>query len=113
MTDYADRGVVEDAIEGWTDGQIVCRANNQHAWKPFTVQRGVGYLLITQRCTRCLNRRTAEMDNDGYMLTRWSIDYRTGYLLEGLGRVGPDGRAALRLATLRGLTITDMEYEDE
>lgn len=110
--EYASRSAVEDAAYDWNDGQIVCRANNLHAWKPFTARRGRGYILLTQRCTRCFNRRTAEMDEQGYLITRWKIEYREGYLLKGLGRVGPDGRAALRLATLRGLTITDMEEDD-
>jgi hypothetical protein len=110
MTDWASRDAVNVALERWSDEQVACRAY-AHTWRPFSVQHRPGVYIITQRCSRCRNRRRQEINEQGYPLGPWRTTYQRGYLLEGVGRLGVDGRAALRLATLRGATIVEVEDE--
>lgn len=48
------------------------------------------------------------MDSRGYA-SPWKYIYADGYLTKDLGRIGGDGRAVLRLAALRNLTILEPE----
>jgi len=48
------------------------------------------------------------MNESGYLLSGWHIDYtNTNYLLQGMGRVGVDGRAVLRIVNLRSAAIVE------
>lgn len=107
MTRWADPSNVTTAANAWSDGIVHCRIYG-HGWTPLTVQRddGTGY-LVTQQCRRCGGRRFNEMDEFGYA-SAWRYNYATGYLNEDLGgRIGLDGRAVLRLAAIRHLTVQD------
>lgn len=105
MTKWADLDAVESNIADWTDSVISCRIYG-HNWTASSVFRvGDGY-TVTQKCSRCANGRTQDMDSRGFA-TSWTYSYSDGYLTKGLGRIGGDGRAALRLATLRNLTIPE------
>jgi hypothetical protein len=62
---------------------------------------------IWQRCGRCRTERRQEIDEQGYPQSSWRMTYTEGYLLRNMGRVGTDGRAVLRLATLEGFSIIE------
>ena len=110
MTSWASPADVERAAETWSDGQVNCRTYG-HAWRPLTVSHRPGVYTIFQRCGRCRSERHQEVNEQGYQISTWKIHYEDGYLLHNLGRVGADGRAVLRLVTLRGLSIVE-EPED-
>jgi len=113
MTDWATRDAVQNASEDWTDEQITCRIYS-HAWRNHTVTHHTGSdtFTIAQRCTRCRNQRYQSIDSRGYPLGPWNTNYQHGYLMPpGAGRVGVDGRAALRLASLRNVTIREVTDE--
>jgi len=83
---------------------IACRAYG-HSWQPSTVTLHDGSYVIRQRCgRRCGTEREGTMTMGGY-LHGWRMTYREGYLLSHLGRVDQEGRARIRLATLRGVPI--------
>jgi hypothetical protein len=117
--EWADPNVVEAAATEWTDAQIACRTNG-HAWRSHTVIRRPGLYSIRQRCSRnCGCWRETDMNDDGYLVSGWKMIYpKSGrYLLrsddgKGVGRVGQDGRARLRLAGLRNAVIIEEEPED-
>lgn len=113
MTRWADPEFVEAAAAEWTDAQIQCRTNG-HAWRPHTVIRRPRLYSILQRCSRnCGCYREADMDDGGYLVRGWRMKYvKPEYLLhdadgKGVGRVDQDGRARLRLAGLRNVTIIE------
>lgn len=110
MTTWASRDAVESALTDWSDAQIACRAY-QHNWRPLNVVHRPGFYTVSQRCSRCRNERTQDITEQGYVATPWRMVYREGYLLKNAGRVGIDGRAALRLATLRNLTVNEVVDE--
>lgn len=106
---WAEVSIVEAMSEQWQDAIVQCRIYG-HAWRPLTVRRhGLGF-VVTQSCHRCRNMREQNMDSRGYG-TPWKMRYEDGYLLTGLGRIDQEGRAVLRLAAIRHLTI--IEEEDE
>lgn len=108
MTAWADPKAVEDAAASWTDKWVHCRIYG-HGWTPSSVTRvGEGF-VVRQRCNRCTNVREQAIDSRGYNLTPWRYIYPEGYLTKNLGRIGGDGRAVLRIAALRHLTILDPE----
>jgi hypothetical protein len=112
MTRWADPARVSEAIgERWTPQQIECRTYG-HNWRSLTVLHRPGVYTIAQRCSRCRNERQRDITEEGRTLNSWRHTYRRGYLLEGLGRVGEDSKCALRLASLDGMTIQEVE-EDE
>src|SRR4029077_3374336 len=97
MTVWADPDDVAEAAEGWSEGQIECRALGQHPWRNRTwFVRGPATVLV-QRCPRCLNERVRDLDSQGYWVSEWRRSYEPGYLLVGKGRLGDDARAPLRL----------------
>lgn len=110
MTTWASEAAVEEAMREWTLDQQACRLDG-HTWRPRTAFHRPGFYTITQRCSRCRNERERDIDEQGYPVTRWSIKYRKTYLLEGLGRVGQNGKALLRLESLRNMTIVEVEDE--
>ena len=104
MTEFADPDDVEDATHHWSKAMLACRAYG-HAWMPSTVSLHLGAYVIRQRCSRrCGTEREGTMTAGGYM-QGWRMTYRDGYLLTHRGRVDAEGRARIRLATLRGVTI--------
>jgi hypothetical protein len=115
---WADEHTVSEAIEGWTDAQLACRSNGQHAWptwKGTLVSHRPGVYTLRQRCTRnCGCWRQGDMNEQGYMVTTWKPVYpKNGtYLLpKGTGRIGQDGKAMMRL---HGITLaTVVEVTDE
>ena len=107
MTAWADPNAVEAAAEDWSDKLLHCRTYG-HGWTPSSVTRAGEGFVVRQRCPRCTNLRQQEMDSRGYA-TPWRYIYSEGYLTKGLGRIGGDGRAVLRLAALRHLTILEPE----
>jgi hypothetical protein len=108
MTDWAAPEDVRNAAVNWTEGQVNCRVFG-HAWRPLTVTHQPGVYTIFQRCGRCRNERQQEVDERGYAVSNWHTRYVDGYLLRKLGRVGTDGRAVLRLQSIRGLPITEVQ----
>ena len=108
MADWADPSAVARAAERWSNEQIRCRVSS-HSWDPRSVVLNVTtntYTMVEQ-CRRCRNQRVCEMDSRGYT-TKWRTQYQEGYLLKGMGRVGVDGRAVLRLVSLRSLRVNEV-----
>jgi hypothetical protein len=103
---WAEPDQVVAATEEWNDRVIACRIYG-HSWRPLTVTRDNSGYTVMQRCSSCTNRRVQEMDFRGFA-GPWRYVYREGYLTKDLGRIGSDGRAVLRLAALRNLTIRDV-----
>lgn len=120
MTNWADPNAVESAATEWTNAQVMCRANG-HAWRPQTVTHYPGVYVIRQRCSRnCGCYRECEMNDQGYLTSRWKMIYpqRGRYLLvdehgKSIGRVDAEGRARIRLASLRNVTIVEGVFDDE
>jgi hypothetical protein len=110
VTTWASPADVERAASQWSDGQVNCRTYG-HSWRPLTVTHRPGVYTIQQRCGRCRTERHQEVNEQGFPITGWHMRYEEGYLLRNLGRVGADGRAVLRLTTLRALTV--IEEPDE
>ncbi len=104
---YATPEKVEAAVESWSFSQVDCRLYG-HNWRSLSVihHKGGDY-TVSQRCVRCRNTRQQMVDYKGYPLGTWSIQYREGYLLKDLGRVGADGKAYLRLTSILNLPITE------
>jgi hypothetical protein len=107
MTRWADPSAVEDASAEWSDKLVHCRIYG-HGWTPSSVTRAGDGFIVRQQCGRCTNEREQVMSSTG-MAEPWRYIYSEGYLTEGLGRIGGDGRAVLRLAALRNLTILEPE----
>jgi len=99
---------LHSAIEEWSDGVIECRAEFQHQWRRSTVAHRPGIFTIRQRCPRCRNERERDINEQGYVLSKWRRTYRPGYLLTGLGRLDEDDRAALRITSLRNANIIEV-----
>jgi hypothetical protein len=99
---------LDQAIDAGSDGVIECRAEFQHQWRRLTVAHRPGFFTIRQRCTRCRNERERDINERGYVVSKWRRTYRPGYLLAGLGRLDEDHRATLRLASLRNANIVDV-----
>lgn len=116
MTDeqpfYAAIEQVEEAAHAWSNAILMCRLYG-HAWKPSTVTRNNRGYTVRQRCTRrCGCEREMLMDSRGYVVKRWALHYTDGYLLDKhTGRIGPDGKAVMRIVSLRHLTV--IEGDDE
>jgi len=108
-TEWASAQAVEDATTRWSPGQIECRTYGHGLWRPHTVTHRPGQYTVYQRCPRCYARRKQRITESGYPLSGWQMDYHEadGYLLKGVGRVGPDGKAVLRLAALRGHPVIE------
>lgn len=107
MIRWADPSQVTTAANDWSDGIVHCRIYG-HGWTPHTVTRdtgGTGY-VVHQQCRRCGCRRHQEMDQFGHA-SKWRYTYATGYLVDIGGRINSDGRAVLRLAAIRHLTVQD------
>lgn len=107
MTTWAQPTAVEEAAAGWSDRTLHCRIYG-HGWTPSSVTRAGQGFVVRQQCKRCTNSREQEMDSRGYA-SPWKYIYSDGYLTKDLGRIGGDGRAVLRIAALRNLTILDPE----
>lgn len=112
MPTWAAPEDVESAAQNWSYEQVNCRIYG-HNWRPLTATHRPGFYTLYQRCGRCASSRTQELDDYGFPLSGWHIVYSEGYLLKNLGRVGQDGRAVLRLTSLRGITVTEVQDEPE
>lgn len=109
-TRWADTEQVSAYADSHGDRVVNCRTYG-HGWSASSVTRaGLGYVVM-QRCGRCGNRRSHNMDSRGYA-TPWRYLYVEGYLTEDMGRIDTDGRAVLRLAAIRHLTILDPEGDN-
>lgn len=111
---WATREQVEEAAAEWEDAVIMCRASG-HSWQPSTVTHDRHGYTITQACLRpgrirCGCTRTRNMTERGYY-TKWKPYYPPGYLLVGMGRIDGEGRAALALASIRHLSVVEVEDE--
>jgi len=111
VTTWASPEDVQSAADRWTDGQVDCRIYG-HSWRSLSAIRHPGAITVYQRCSRCTSMRHQDINERGYPLSRWHIGYSDGYLLRNMGRVGQDGRAVLRLASLRSLTFVEQESVD-
>lgn len=109
MTHFADPDDVEQAANGWTNAVVQCRTYS-HSWHPMSVTHQPGFYTITQRCSRrCGCTRVCTMDERGYMQGTWQIRYPQGYLMDkGAGRVDFNGRARLRLVSLRSFAVVEV-----
>lgn len=112
MTNFADPDDVAAAAAGWSDAVVQCRIYG-HSWRPLTVRHSLGTYTIVQRCSRrCGCQRETTMNERGYLHGGWKLSYADGYLMEkGTGRVDGDGRARLRIVSLRSMTV--IEGDDE
>lgn len=113
MTEYAEPERIEDAALAWSNAVLTCRLNG-HAWRASTVVHNNRGYTIRQRCTRrCGCEREMLMDGNGYVVKPWQLHYPSeGYLLEKhTGRVSQDGKARMRIVSLRHLSV--IEGEDE
>lgn len=109
-TRWADTYDVEAYAADHRPAIVQCRVYG-HGWKPSSVTRaGLGFVVM-QRCSRCGNRRTHDMDSRGYAQS-WRYLYTEGYLTEDMGRIDVDGRAVLRLSAVSHLPINDPEGDD-
>lgn len=108
MASWATPEDVQKAADGWTDGQVQCRVYG-HSWQSLTATHEPGVFTVYQRCVRCGSERMQDIDERGYPMTRWQLRYRDGYLLRKMGRVGTDGRAVLRLSSIRSLHIAERD----
>lgn len=106
MTKWAEPQNVQAATQRWNDNIVACRTYG-HSWRPLTVFMDSNGYTVQQRCSRCGNRRAQEMDLRGFA-TPWRYSYTDGYLTKDLGRIGTDGRAVLRLAAIRNLTVREV-----
>lgn len=109
MTTWATAADVERAAQRWSDAQKECRTYG-HPWRAHTVTHRPGIYTEIQRCDRCQNTRRQEVNDRGYPLGPWMIDYRPGYLLRNVGRLGADGKAVLRLSSLMTRAVIEEEY---
>lgn len=109
MTTWATTEAIQSAADDWTDGQVQCRSYG-HAWRSLTATHVPGVYTIYQRCQRCTTERSQDMNDSGYVLGPWRLHYVDGYLLKNLGRVGQDGRAVLRLSSLRSIEVRESEH---
>jgi len=110
MTTWATPADVEKAAADWTVGQVTCRTYG-HNWHPLTVSHRPGSFTVWQRCGRCQTERRQEIDEQGYPRAGWNMSYTDGYLLKNMGRVGTDGRAVLRLTTIRSFNVVEEPVE--
>lgn len=108
MADWATPGDVSNAAADWSEGQVNCRVYG-HTWRPMTVTHRPGIYTIYQRCGRCRCDRWQEVNESGYPVSGWHITYIDNYLLKNLGRVGADGKAVLRLRSIRGLSVLEVQ----
>ena len=103
---------VERAMQTWNPATIECRTN-RHFWRPYSARhlRRARIYEVEQQCGRgCGVRRRGDMTEDGYLVSGWHPIYPPeGYLLKGLGRVGVDGMAVLRLANISGLEVEEVD----
>lgn len=106
-----ERRTLDEAIEEWSAGVIECRSEFQHQWRRLTVAHRPGVYTIRQRCVRCRNERERDINEQGYVLSKWRRTYRPGYLLAGLGRLDENHRATLRIESLRNAKIIDVSDE--
>jgi hypothetical protein len=84
---------------------LLCRTFG-HNWAPYTAReqgRGRARLFeVGVRCPRCTTVRHLRVNGLGEIVGG-RYDYPDGYLLEGLGRIAGDSRAALRLVSMTNL----------
>lgn len=111
MTSWATPESIQSAADSWTDGQVQCRTYG-HSWRSLTATHSPGVYTVYQRCTRCSAERHQDINERGYPLSPWRTRYTDGYLLRNVGRVGVDGRAVLRLSSLRSIEVTEFENAD-
>lgn len=104
----ASRERIEELAADWKQAWVECRSYG-HNWVAATVTHRRGSYTIIQRCARrCGATRAQDITEDGYPTTGWAITYPPGYLLpKDTGRVGPDGRAALRLVSITSQHVTE------
>lgn len=92
-TPPGDPSLTAEAAAGWKEGQRRCRSRGRHNWGPFTVYEHRTYLEVVEQCSHCRNRRSADYvktDRGLRKASKWTPDYRDGYLL-------PRGATPLRL----------------
>lgn len=111
MTEWAEPAAIQAAADGWTDGQVQCRVYG-HSWRSLNATHSPGVYTIYQRCSRCGNERHQDINERGYPVSPWRTRYTDGYLLRKVGRVSHDGRAILRLSSLRSIQVTEHEDAD-
>lgn len=95
---YAAPKDVRKMAQTWDQDQLECRLYG-HDWKPQRANQDGKTLLIAvvQLCPRCDSERHQEISGrTGAVFAQW-IDYGEGYLMQGMGRIGSDGRNVLRL----------------
>jgi hypothetical protein len=108
----ANPAAVEAAMQNWSPAVVQCRLN-RHSWAGRTARHLVRskYWQITQQCEHgCGVTRSNEMDEEGYLLDRWRPHYPAqGYLLKGVGRMGVDGMAVVRLHHVTGQVTEEVQ----
>jgi hypothetical protein len=96
---------IADAVESMPDTHIECR-DFGHSWRPLAATwLDGGNLERVLTCARCSTRRYQILDRQGYVLSG-HYAYADHYLIEGIGRMTADDRAAVRLASIQRSTAT-------
>lgn len=72
----------------------------QHHWAAWRAWKIRGGFEEHRRCVHCGSVIVRLLDSRGYQISR-RIRYADGYLRKGMGRLGEDDRAELRLAAVR------------
>ena len=91
---------IRDIAKRYDASMLDCRTIG-HAWRPQSAAwlQGGGIEQILG-CSRCEAKRIQYLDKQGYVTGR-HYDYPEGYSIPGMGHMGADGRAVLRLASVR------------
>lgn len=98
----ADPSEVASWAVGLPERFLICRDVNHRwgayqAWKEGTA-RNAGYTRVL-KCGGCRTLRVDTLDSQGYKIST-KYEYPEGYLHTGMGRMGQDSRAAIRLTGL-------------
>jgi hypothetical protein len=97
-TQWAQPDAVADTAKEWPEEFLLCRTYG-HSWRPFGAEDNAdGTIAETLRCSSCRGLKTVDiLPTTGVAVTTPRYSHEEGYLTQGMGRIGGDGRGALRL----------------
>lgn len=96
----ADPAAVQELVQEWPSEYLACRSGNHH-WTPYTVEDARTFWLVTEKCPRCTATREWDMSPvTGEQFGPKRIKYPEGFLAQGVGRIGDEGRNMIRLASV-------------
>ena len=99
-------------IDHMPENHLQCR-DFGHSWRPYTATWDApARCYVTQlRCSRCRTLRERIIGQNGQQLGSHYL-YADGYLVEGMGRLGPADRNHLRLVSVLRVLIEDTAEEN-